>query len=159
MLTVQIGKTFDDPKELQKTISWLEDSFSCKPSEPCNILSPVLILGYNANIINCNYVYISDWHRFYFYKDPQILTGGRMSLQLSIDPLYTWASTILNSEGIIIRATLPAPTLIPDGQYPLITSQRVIQNAVFSNPNGYFLNAANSSFILTTLSGDWTPPE
>lgn len=158
MLSVQIGKTFDDPKKLQKDIEWLNETFECKPSEPCDILSPALILAYQAEIVNCNYAYISDWHRFYFFKNPQILTGGRMSIQLSVDPLQSWASTILNSEGIIIRATLPAPTMIPDSQYPLLTSQRTIQNAVFSNPNGYFTNPVESSFILTTLSGDYTPP-
>lgn len=82
-----------------------------------------------------------------------------MSLQLLIDPLHTWAATILNSEGIIIRASLDAPTMIPDSQYPLFTGERIIKTAVFSNPEGYFSNPADSSFILTTLGGDYTPPE
>lgn len=162
-LTVNIGKTFDDPLKLEKNISWITDSgttknFSCQPTDNCDILAPTLILGYTADIVSNNYVYISDWKRYYFYKDPQILTGGRMALNLMVDVLYSWAAFVRNSEGIIIRATLPAPTMIPDSQYPLLTSERRIQNAVFSNPNGYFSNAADSSFILTTLSGDYTPP-
>jgi hypothetical protein len=81
-----------------------------------------------------------------------------MLIQLYVDALNSWKDVIRNSPGVITRATLDAPTLIPDSQYPLITSERRIQSAVFSNPNGYFTNSTLSSFILTTLGGDYTPP-
>lgn len=162
-LTVHIGKTFDDPLKLDKNVSWIQaegttKNFGCQPTDNCDVLSPVLILAYNADIVSNNYVYIPDWHRYYFFKNPQILTGGRMSIQLFVDVLQSWAATVRNSEGIIVRASLEAPTMIPDPQYPLLTSQRTIQNAVFSNPHRYFLNSNDSTFILTTISGDYTPP-
>lgn len=162
-LTINIGLTLDDPKKLEKSITWISESgtaknYSCQPTESCDILSPYIILAYSADILTKNYAYIADWQRYYFFKNPQILTGGRLALQLSVDPLMSWISTIKNSEGIIVRASLPSPTLIPDNQYPLLTSQRIIKNAVFSNPDRYFTNPAESSFILTTLSGDYQPP-
>lgn len=163
MLSVKLGKTFDDPIVLEKNVTWIQGEsgakiFQCKPTDNCDILTPGIILGYTSDLAKCNYAYISDFGRYYFVKDPQLLTGGRMLLQLYVDVLYSWASTITNSPGVITRASLSAPTMIPDSQYPLYTSERVIQNAVFSNPNGYFSNAALSSFILTTLAGDYTPP-
>lgn len=162
-LSINIGATFDDPLKLEKNISWIMDgstpkNFSCKPTDNCDILAPLLILAYSADIVTKNYAYISDWGRYYFFKNPQILTGGRMAIQLFVDPLYSWASTIRNSPGIIVRATLDAPTMIPDSQYPLLTGERIIKTAVFTNPNGYFSNHTYSSFILTTLGGDYTPP-
>lgn len=162
-LTVNIGLTLDDPKKVEKSITWISESgapknYSCHPTESCDILSPYIILAYSADILTKNYAYIADWQRYYFFKNPQILTGGRLALQLSVDPLMSWSNVIKNSEGIIVRASLAAPTLIPDNQYPLLTSQRIIKNAVFTNPNRYFTNPIESSFILTTLSGDYQPP-
>lgn len=163
MLSVNIGKTFDDPIILEKNVSWISESgsaknFQCKPTDNCDILAPGLILAYSADIVKCNYAYISDFGRYYFFRDPQLLTGGRMLIQLYVDALNSWKDVIRNSPGVITRATLDAPTLIPDSQYPLLTSERRIQSAVFSNPNGYFTNASLSSFVLTTLGGDYTPP-
>ena len=162
-LTVNIGKTSDDTIVLEKSVTWIMDgssakNYSCKPTDNCDILLPGLILGYNSDIVKCNYAYISDFGRYYFFRDPQLLTGGRMLLQLSVDVLNSWPGIIKNSPGVITRASLSAPTMIPDSQYPLLTGEGIIQNAVFSNPNGYFTNPADSSFVLTTLGGDYTPP-
>lgn len=159
MPNVFLGTTNDDPRKLTKNITWdSEEGIPCKPTDPCDILNPTLILAYaNTDIFTKNYAKIPTWgNRHYFIRDIQVLTGGKILLSLGIDFLGTYDSQIRDCPCTITRAQWTGRTMIPDDQFPLNTNNREIRVATF--PEIPF-NATDGSLIIQTISGEWSKPE
>ena len=71
--------------------------------EPSSITDPRLILVYNKSYLSCNYLYIQDFHRYYFINNINVLPGGRLEITAHVDVLYTYSPQILNSGAFVER--------------------------------------------------------
>ena len=76
---------------------------SCEIKDGASIEAPVLYMRKNNNIINCNYAYIREWHRYYFVEPPEVV-GPDMYITLREDYLQSWKSDILSSTGTATRS-------------------------------------------------------
>ena len=154
-ITVNIGSTADDPRTLDKTVSWIggdtPTDFSCIPTDTCDILSPTLILAYNNAILTANYVYISDFGRFYFISDPAIVTGGRIIIKLSVDVLMTYSVGIKNCPCCITRNENIGINWVPDDKLPYNTeiTQTQPTTGQFTTP---FTRSPSMPWILTVIN-------
>ena len=161
-LSVNIGSTSDDPRKLNKTVTWITKpggdpaNINCYITDTCDILYPKLIVKYSATYLSNNYAKISSWgNRYYYINSIDVIPGGKMLLSLSIDVLMTYATVIKNCPGMITRCTWSGKTMIPDDQYPLNTNKRTITDCVFKQ-NPRVFNATQGSIIIQTVGGDRT---
>ena len=79
--------------------------------EPCSILSPVFKTF--ADVKAANYVYISDWGRYYFVDDISY-DGPEYIMSCSIDALATYKSSIGSTSALIEYTTSSSDITLPD---------------------------------------------
>lgn len=103
-------------------------TYSCTLKEGSNILNPTIILTGTAEISK-NYCNIPSFSRYYFIKDWRIMTGNRTEIDLEVDVLTSFSSTILSSTQLIVRQENAGLNQIRDTNYPIApyTNTRVIK--------------------------------
>lgn len=117
------------------------------PLSTIDLLSPVFIISYDSNLINCDYVVCSDLGRSYFCK-PSISTAGQIVLSCSVD--YISSFDLDNCPVNVVRNGDIEPNEITD-------------NKLFINPDQFdvtttFLNSTlfdkdqAYSYVLATVS-------
>lgn len=101
-MQINLYKTKSEKNKLTKI---LENALilSGHLTESCDIINPVIKVKYNSDIYNKNYVFISDFHRYYYINDI-IVDNEEIILSLHIDVLMTYKDDIKNSTGHIIRS-------------------------------------------------------
>ena len=98
-------------------------TLSCMLKEGSSIIRPVLIFE-RANVGHTyNYVYISDFSRYYFVDDI-VYDGARIYYHCSVDVLATYKSTIGNSTQYVLRAAHTYNEYVIDQYYPVTTRIR-----------------------------------
>ena len=71
-----------------------------------SIVDPIINLGYSGNtIVGYNYCYIPDFGRYYFVNDIRSLVNNLWAVQLHVDVLMSFRSSILESTVILVEST------------------------------------------------------
>ncbi len=97
------------PKVLGEAIRYQGDL-----RDECDILNPVItIAGLNPNN-TFNYCYIPDFNRYYFITESSVVRTGLIEFILHVDVLQSWATQILEQEGIILRNEYEFDKMIVD---------------------------------------------
>lgn len=149
-LTFKIQTTTDDPKVLQKTIT---DNGIATPLNPTGIVSrenPTIIIVYNSNFLNANYMTIPEFERSYFIK-VSVDIAGRMIISGTVDPLTSFKTGILSAVGTVIRSESVGINMVNDEQLP-IDPNRVDQISSTLH-NDLFNTASVTPYVLTVLGG------
>lgn len=132
-LTVSLLSTSDDPRVVSKTTTAIA-AVTAKPTEDCSVLYPRLILHYAGALVGVNYMYISDFGRYYFIDNIKILPGNQIEIAGSVDVLKTYDSAIRNCDATIVRSeSIGKPTLFPDSKLPILPSQYSVTSIVLNN--------------------------
>lgn len=79
--------------------------------EDTSILTPTIELDLrnisgddiSGKIPNFNYVYISEFSRYYFVDDIEVVTNDLIRIYLTVDVLYTWQNYIENLTAFVER--------------------------------------------------------
>ena len=152
-VNVYLGTTSDDPRTLTKTVTYSETALPCKPTEPCNILNPTLLVAYtDTTIFGKNYSKIPDWgNRKYFINDIQVLTGGKVMLALAIDYLGTYDTSIRACPCCITRSEDAGINWVPDNKFPFNSLNTTTKGeaGLFKTPFG---KNPSSPWILSTIN-------
>ena len=129
--------TTDDSRVIDKTLTAIK-TLTAKPAEPMTILTPRVVIDYDADVIAANYAYIPEFGRYYYITDISIATGNRMTVSLTVDVLKTYADEIRECGGVVSRSEAAGnPTYIPDSSLPI-------------NPNKKELLTSKSKFTTNT---------
>lgn len=103
----------------------------CRPYETINIINPSLIIDYDVLLLNCNYVYIPDFNRYYFAVI-NVNTDNSITLSCNVDVLMSFQQSILNSYATVLRNSgIGAPTHVVDAKYPISTQQTFLNELDF----------------------------
>lgn len=124
-MTVIFYSTRSDRLELHKSLQQV-GSANCTITDNCSIKNPVLILQYNRAIIAANYAYIDEWKKYYFIKDPVVMPGGRMRIELNEDVLYTNVDALESLRVEVIRNENLVEPYLPDNKYVFLDTYDVI---------------------------------
>lgn len=116
-MTITLFKTSDDKRVVNKTLTELL-SVDCNVYNSCDIYSPSLLLEYNTDVYEANYMYIPTFKRYYFINNITLDAGQRMIVSGSIDVLYTYASSIKTLDATVVRNENVEDNLLVD---PLAT--------------------------------------
>ena len=104
MLSIQVGTCTADNRLVDKTsFITLGSPVNCEVYHECSIMSPTFLLAYNSSYINCNYLYVSAWHRYYFIVDETVAPGGRIYLSCQEDVLMSNKNEIKALSGYLVR--------------------------------------------------------
>lgn len=133
-------------------------SYTVKPTAELNIEYPRFIINYTAALLPCNYIYCSEYNRYYFAK---LITrpGSEAILECVSDPLMSFRSDILACSILATRAeSFGRPTHYPDNMLPVYPSKKnvtsiIMQQQAASPLTGLLDTAATDCYLLTVLGG------
>lgn len=103
-MTITFYNNSSDIRVLNKSISQVGEALSVQLTEEATVEDPSFKLTMNNSIINCNYLYVSEWDSYYFIRNREILNGNELVLNCHIDVLMSFKDAILNSEIIAERS-------------------------------------------------------
>lgn len=150
-MTITLYQNKSEDNVVDKKLSTIDSLFGSLHNQS-SIISPSIIIESDANIVNCNYIHIPEWNRYYFVKNITSVRRNLWLLECQVDVLYTYRSQIKSQSGIIARQESLYNLYIDDDKF-LVNAQRIYWTKAFPGR----VNAASaggSSFILTLAGGE-----
>lgn len=144
MLSIQLMNNSSPVEKIEKTLS-AGSTYSCALKDDTSVLDPVIILQTSDNIFSYNYMYISDFGRYYFIKDIVSLNNNRWQITAHVDVLETYKQQILSNEAVIKRSEKLFNLYLDDPEFKTYNYDQ-IQTLKFKNPGGAFNKTMN--FVL-----------
>lgn len=143
-MTLSIGKVTEDPRKVDKTYASTV-SLTGTLREECSVMDPtVLVKTSAASIAGCNYMYISEFGRYYFITDITAVSDTLSRVSGHCDVLNTYKAGIKSNTGIVKRSTSAGDPFINDG------SMRVRTTKTFT-PYMFGKQFTDYSYILVTI--------
>lgn len=91
---IEVSKKVDSTTKIKEATAHYKDD--------TDVLDPVFEVEYDALLVNCNYIYVSDWNRYYFVNG--ITTGAhRLYFHCHVDVLQTYKTDLLELTCVIAR--------------------------------------------------------
>ena len=150
-MTVTFYSVSDDARVLNKTLGDAVATLSAvEIFGECSIMDPVLKLVYDADLLDANYCYISDWQRYYYIENYDLSNGREMYVRMHEDVLMSNATAIGELECTIVRTAQngKANLYLDDGKFKVLNFPRIQIKK--------FPNSLNKSFsyVLTLAGGE-----
>lgn len=151
MLNITLYNTNSDALRVNKTLSAI-GSYNCDLLETSTRNAPKITLNASNDIINANYAYIPDYHRYYYVEDVVILDGYRVQLNLSVDRLMSFIQpNVASLVGYVERNENDFNTKLVDDQ-AIFTNDRTIVTKLITD-NDVDVTLDNWKIIGTFNSG------
>lgn len=154
-MSVTLYQTTDDRRTIDKTLSGALAFSTVNIKRDTNILNPYIIITTQNNIFSYNYAYVSDFSRYYYIDNIDVLSGGRVGLSLKCDVLKSHATEIKNLYGLMTRSeAVGAPTYVNDDRLPLYPD-KTVKTIEFTGGNFNIKTATSSSrnYVLNVSGG------
>lgn len=101
-LTVTLYNNGSPVEKIGKTLTNGSD-FSCLLKDATSILRPTIEVSSSSNLSGFNYMYISDFSRYYFIDDIVSTHNNRWEISAHVDVLETYKTAILANTAVIKR--------------------------------------------------------
>lgn len=124
-MIINLGLYTGEKNKINKQVS-LSYSKDGVLRESSDVMNPSIIIEESPDVIcGFNYAYIPDFKRWYFVENVAAYRAGLTIISLSVDVLYTYKETIMNSPAIIARSSKPGDAVysLPDSRYPVKQSE------------------------------------
>jgi len=135
MLSIQLMNNSSPVEKIGKTLS-AGNTYSCALKDDTSVLDPVIILQTSDNIFSYNYMYISDFGRYYFIKDIKSLNNNRWEVSAHVDVLETYAAAIKANSAVIKRQEKFFNLYLDDPEFKTYNYER-IQTLKFKGGAGF----------------------
>lgn len=145
-MIITIGTTSDDRRVLHK--AWSGKDITVQLKQPCDILNPIFILGYDSTLVSANYLHSAELGRYYFINNINLMPGKRMELQCSVDVLMSYSAQIDRINCTVSRQQHSGLSLVPDTG---IMVQNYNPIYVYNFPISF--DVAFGSYILQVIGG------
>ena len=131
-------------------------NFTAYARKEFDIEKPVLCVESNAaDITKYNYVYIEDFHRYYFINNHRALRTGLYELECEEDYLFSWKDTFLNWTVQIERAEGLYNTYFNDNKLEQIAGNNVTTWKFTDETSGNHTGFTDAEhFYILTAGGD-----
>lgn len=124
-LTIRYYNTSNPYNVLTKKLSYITGNQITRNKDTVDIVRPVLEVEYDASLLECNYIHIAEFARYYF-ASVEVMTGGRLRISGKSDPLMTMADTIRNSgDCLVLRSANNVASYLQDSEQALSTQKTV----------------------------------
>lgn len=123
---------------------------------PVSLCDPVIVFE-QLNVPTWNYVYISDFNRYYYVTDIVSTAAKLWSANLHIDVLNTYKNQIKQQHAVIARQENSYNSMLPDPLMP-VKAGRDIETAALADPaDDHFgsnhVTGERRCFVLLTAKG------
>lgn len=119
-------------EKISKNLDSGETFAGCCLKDATSILKPVIRLKTNSNIYTYNYMYISEFERYYFIDDIVSLNNGIWEISAHVDVLETYKNSILSQQAVIKRQQNKFNLYLNDPDFQTYNYD-MIQTKKFSN--------------------------
>ena len=138
--------TTDGDNVINKTLQFKKE-YPIKFKEQTSITSPTITLKIEKtfNIMGCNYCYVSEFNRYYFIQDIQVISNDMYRLTLDCDVLESFKDESLNSECVYSR-------IISNGDFMNFSPNTDVRKTVSTYSNDIELTKSKN-IILSTIGG------
>lgn len=102
-----------------KNISQVGTDLTGNLRQETSIVRPAILIESDSVPLSANYMYISDFGRYYFIEDIISVRAGLWEIRATVDPLYTYSTELKACQGITHRAESSAAynTYLDDGSF------------------------------------------
>ena len=150
-MTIDFYNVKDDPRVISKTVTQRVYSCDANILGNCNIKKPALVLTYDPRLLEANYFYIAEWHRYYFMGEPTLSPGRRCIIEGQEDVLFSSKDEILELYAYCSRCESKAENYAVDSA-PLSLVTSVVTNLQFSG-HVFNANGTQRQYLLTVKGG------
>lgn len=132
-MNLQIGVCLDDGRTVNKTFT-VNATITGQVKSNVDIINPVFIIATPSDI-NINYCYCSDFNRYYYVDNVEVMTGGKVALNCRVDVLKSFANGIKDLNCIIDKQEKTSESNLykDDGSFVMLNKA---QNQVINFSNG-----------------------
>lgn len=104
-LTINLYNCSDDPKTVTKSNKTLLLTTNAELYDDTDLENPTLKLGWidYTTICKANYLYVTEFDKYYFVMDRKTGTGGAMYITCAEDYLSTFDAQIRSLPGVMVR--------------------------------------------------------
>lgn len=103
MATANFYINKSDKLEVEKNLTLVLNEKEITIIEPVDLLNPIVKLSKQIGSLSFNYLYISNFHRFYYLIEPPTWKEGFYEAKLHCDVLMSFKSGFYNKKAIIKR--------------------------------------------------------
>ena len=151
-MTVTFYTNTSDNRALSKSITQLKSVTATVKGE-CDILNPELEVSYFSEVSGANYMYISEWNRYYFIDRISLTHGQRAIIHGHVDVLSTYKDDILDCAAVVCRQQSKGNYYLNDPVYKTrqykITTVQEFPNEKFTRDGSLILAVAGSESEVT----------
>ena len=103
-MELRLYKTLDGDNVINKTLTLIH-TMNIKMKDNASVTNPIIILSKvdNVNYFECNYCFLSEFNRYYFIREMEVLNNNNYRFILECDVLETFKVDILNSKAVYKR--------------------------------------------------------
>lgn len=140
-MQVQIYKTSSERHRLSKSLT-NQINKTCHILDGTSITDPVIVIGYDASLLQHTYAYITDFGRYYFITNMEVLPGQEIRLSLHVDVLMTYKDQIKACNARVTRSQSNYDPMISDNLIINKVNTNITQRKIgsgFTRANQYYV--------------------
>lgn len=145
-MTIKLYTNTSPADFVTKNITQVGSDVSGYLREGTTILNPDIMIEANTIPSDVNYMYVSEFGRYYFVGDIEVVRNGLYKLPGRVDALSSWATQLKACKGIVHRAESVYNTYLDDGSFKAYANPHVITQEF---PNGF----NTYDFVLAVAGG------
>lgn len=151
-MNVQLYNVSDDPRVVNKSLGSAV-SLTCSLVYPSDLLRPTIKISASSWDPHLNYMFISDFDRYYFITEVTYENGGAVTIQGKVDALQTYGTQILSLPVNIIRQEGGYLSNIIDNQVCVTPKQEVSFVKCEETPFNIRTSGTGYNFVLCVAGG------
>lgn len=145
-MNLTIGTVLDDSRTINKTFTPLSDPLTCKIKNDTDIINPVFVIN-SPGTLTFNYCYCDTFARYYYVNNIEVMNGGLIALNCTVDPLKSFAEGIGELDVIIDKQEAAAKSNLYMNDGSFVTEVRTTNEVLvfddgFSDTGEYILISA-----------------
>ena len=107
-------KTNSENNVLSKTLTEIKKNIAVKLKENTSIIKPTFILSSdNVDFKKLNYLYCSDFGRYYYVDNIILLKGGLLEIECRVDVLMSFSNDIKKSSVLVLNSETEYNSYLP----------------------------------------------
>lgn len=141
-MNITLYKTSSERHRLNKVLTNPVPKSNCHILDGTSITDPVVVIGYDATLLTHSYAYISDFSRYYFITNIEVLPGQEMRLSLHVDVLMTYKDQIKACNSRVTRSQSNYDPMISDNLIINKVNTNITQRKIgsgFTRANQYYV--------------------
>lgn len=115
--TEELNKITKSPSTVMTLTGTLRDE--------TDLVNPQIIVEYDGTLTNVNYMYIAEFHRYYFITKIESVRTKLWRVYAHCDVLKTYAEGILGTECVVSRSETRYNLLINDSCFKVYSNPRL----------------------------------